>query len=132
MTAPSGGSFTFTPESARVVLHEIRPEIDEVIRLRADLTAAVQEHQEGDESTPIADIKAMEARLSEILDGFQARGVEVKGWAPLLLDFPSQLAGREVLLCWLEGEEELGWYHDLAHGFAGRRRIPDEGAGVED
>jgi hypothetical protein len=29
-----------------------------------------------------------------------------------------------VLLCWLEGEEELAWYHHVGLGFAGRRRLP--------
>lgn len=106
------------------MLAEIRPDLDEIVRLRADLTEAVHAHNQGDESPPLADIKAMEARLAELMDAVGARGVEVKGWAPLLLDFPSTLAGREVLLCWLEGETELGWYHDLAHGFAGRRRLP--------
>jgi hypothetical protein len=29
-----------------------------------------------------------------------------------------------VLLCWLEGDRSLGWYHRLDLGFAGRRRLP--------
>jgi hypothetical protein len=29
-----------------------------------------------------------------------------------------------VLLCWLESEPELAWYHRLDLGFAGRRRLP--------
>jgi hypothetical protein len=28
-----------------------------------------------------------------------------------------------VLLCWLEGERELAWYHKAEFGFAGRRLI---------
>ena len=32
--------------------------------------------------------------------------------------------GVPVLLCWLEGEAELHWYHRLDLGFAGRRRLP--------
>jgi arsenite methyltransferase len=30
-----------------------------------------------------------------------------------------------VLLCWIEGETELRWYHRLDLGFAGRRRLTD-------
>jgi hypothetical protein len=28
-----------------------------------------------------------------------------------------------VLLCWLEGEPELSWYHRLDLGFLARRRL---------
>ncbi|HEX8346789.1 MAG TPA: DUF2203 family protein [Actinoplanes sp.] len=42
----------------------------------------------------------------------------------MLVDFPADLGGVPVLLCWLEGEAELGWYHRLDLGFAGRRRLP--------
>lgn len=119
------GERTFTVDQARAILDEIRPQLDEVVDMRADLTEQVHAHQEGDESTPIADLKAMEARLSEILDGIRSQGVQVKGWAPILLDFPMLHEGRELLLCWLEGEPDLGWYHDVTHGFAGRRPITD-------
>jgi hypothetical protein len=51
--------------------------------------------------------------------------VQVKGFAPLLLDFPMRHDGRDLLLCWLEGERELAWYHDVAHGFPGRRPLSD-------
>ncbi len=37
-----------------------------------------------------------------------------------LVDFPALRDGREVYLCWLEGEHEIGYWHDLEVGFAGR------------
>lgn len=40
-----------------------------------------------------------------------------------LVDFPSLRQGREVYLCWLEGEAEIGFWHDLETGFAGRRPL---------
>jgi hypothetical protein len=42
----------------------------------------------------------------------------------LLLDFPSTLDGVPVLLCWLEGDQALEWYHRTDLGFLGRRRLP--------
>ena len=114
----------FSLEEALALLAELRPAIDDLIVLRAELTSAVGAHEAGDESVPLADLKGMEARLSELLDGFRRHGVEVKGWAPLLLDFPMAPAG-ENLLCWLEGEEGIRWYHAARHGFAGRRPLDD-------
>ena len=31
--------------------------------------------------------------------------------------------GREVYLCWLEGEEELGFWHEVEAGFPGRQAL---------
>lgn len=114
----------FTLEEARAALPDVKQVADEVIEVRAALVEQQIRRQRGDESVALADLKAGEAKLADLIDGLRSSGIQVKGWAPLLVDFPSELDGHEVLLCWLEGEEDLGWYHDPAHGFAGRRRIP--------
>jgi hypothetical protein len=44
-----------------------------------------------------------------------------------LLDFPSMRDGREVYLCWLEGEDAIEYWHELETGFAGRRPLDDGG-----
>ena len=40
-----------------------------------------------------------------------------------LVDFPSIRDDREVYLCWLEGEDAIGHWHDLEAGFAGREPL---------
>jgi hypothetical protein len=42
-----------------------------------------------------------------------------------LLDFPSLRDGREVYLCWAEGEDAIGYWHEPEAGFAGRRPLDD-------
>jgi hypothetical protein len=42
-----------------------------------------------------------------------------------LLDFPSLRDGREVYLCWQEGEDAIGFWHELETGFAGRKPLDD-------
>ncbi len=96
----------------------------EIIPLRAELAAATQGRRRGAKAN-VADLKAMEARLSDLLDQLAGRGLEVKGWAPLLLDFPAVVSGQEVLLCWLEGDRTLDWYHEPELGFAGRRPLAE-------
>lgn len=44
-----------------------------------------------------------------------------------LLDFPSLRAGREIYLCWVEGEDTIGFWHEPEAGFAGRRRLDEDG-----
>jgi hypothetical protein len=43
-----------------------------------------------------------------------------------LVDFPSLRGGREVYLCWQEGEDEIGFWHEPEAGFAGRRPLDDD------
>ena len=50
-------------------------------------------------------------------------GVQVKDLNQGLLDFPCLLDGETVLLCWKQGEKEIGWWHTTEAGFRGRRPL---------
>ena len=113
---------TFTLAEAEAMLAEAQPVIAGIIGARADLAERMQALQSGDRRA-LPEVKGLEAQLSEHLDWFVSRGVQVKGYAPLLLDWPSQQGDRLVLLCWLENEPALGWYHDAELGFLGRRPL---------
>jgi hypothetical protein len=119
---------TFTLDEARALLPELREVAADVVAVRADLMELQTALSQGESSSlgGRAEAKALEARLSELLSWFPAQGLQVRGWAPLLLDFPSYLDGEEILLCWLEGDDAITWYHRPEHGFAGRRRLPVE------
>jgi hypothetical protein len=117
---------TFTVADARALMPELLTHADALVEQRADLAELNAALQAGDPS-PLggrAELKALEARVSESIGWFEAQGLQVKGVAPLLVDFPSTLDGTPVLLCWLEGDRELGWYHRTDLGFLGRRRLP--------
>jgi hypothetical protein len=117
----------FTLARARTELTRLRPLLDELVVVRADLVelaAALTGEGVPTELGGLPERKAAEARLNELMAEVQQTGAELKGVAPLLVDFPADLDGVPVLLCWLEGEEELTWYHHVGLGFAGRRRLP--------
>ena len=42
-----------------------------------------------------------------------------------LVDFPSLRDGREVYLCWEEGEEDIRFWHEPDAGYGGRRPLED-------
>jgi hypothetical protein len=42
-----------------------------------------------------------------------------------LVDFPALRDGREIYLCWEEGEAEIAFWHDPDAGFGGRRPLDD-------
>ncbi|GIF00419.1 DUF2203 domain-containing protein [Paractinoplanes rishiriensis] len=116
----------FTVDEARAELAKLLPVLHELVEVRADmveLTAALATGEAPGPLGGLAERKAAEARLNELMTTVQETGAEFKGIAPLLVDFPAELGGVSVLLCWLEGETELGWYHRAELGFAGRRRL---------
>ena len=117
----------FTPAQARAELTRLLPVLEELVVVRADVVELAAALAPGGDPTDLGglpEMKAGEARLDELLTEVRQAGAELKGVAPLLLDFPADLAGVPVLLCWLEGESELAWYHRVDLGFAGRRRLP--------
>jgi hypothetical protein len=40
-----------------------------------------------------------------------------------LVDFPAVREGKEVYLCWEDGEDEIGYWHDVDAGFSGRQAL---------
>lgn len=115
----------FTVSEARALLPEVVERASSVVELRADLAElSYALRQSGAAASgALPEAKAAEARLAEALAWFGEQGIEMKGYAPLLLDFPADLGEGVVLLCWLEGDTELAWWHRPELGFAGRRRI---------
>jgi hypothetical protein len=110
----------FTLDEAQAELARLLPVLDEIVRLRADAAelAAGRSSLGG-----LPEFKAAQARLDELMETVQQTGAELKGLAPLLVDFPSEMDGVPVLLCWLEGDRVLAWYHRADLGFAGRRPL---------
>lgn len=117
---------TFSADEARELIPEVRKRMEAIVAARADLTELVFDLRTRGMSplggTPEA--KSCEARIDEAIGWFTRMGIELKGIAPVLIDFPSFQEGESVRLCFLEGETELRWYHRTELGFAGRRRLP--------
>jgi hypothetical protein len=65
-------------------------------------------------------------RVKDTLAEIDATGVQVKDLDIGLLDFPCQVEGRTVLLCWKLGEPGITHWHDTSEGFAGRKPIDDK------
>lgn len=63
-------------------------------------------------------------RFEDALLGLTQLGVEVKDVEQGLVDFRGAVGTTAAYLCWRDGEDDIGWWHPLDEGFAGRRRLP--------
>jgi hypothetical protein len=67
-------------------------------------------------------------RLAEEIDGYLGElaelGVLFKGFDTGLVDFPGEVEGRPVLLCWQLAEEDVKFWHEENAGFIGRQPLP--------
>ena len=63
--------------------------------------------------------------LREAMLELRDRQIVVRDLDRGLVDFPALRNGQEVYLCWEEGEQEVGFWHDLDSGFGGRRPLSD-------
>ena len=77
-------------------------------------------------------IKA-EQRAKDALAEIDSIGVQVKDIDIGLLDFPCEVEGQIILLCWKLGEKSITHWHGTQEGFAGRKPIDERIArGEED
>jgi len=66
-----------------------------------------------------------EQRARDALAEIDSIGVQVKDLNIGLLDFPCEVEGRMVLLCWKLGEKAITHWHGTEEGFAGRKPIDE-------
>ena len=66
-----------------------------------------------------------EQRAKDALAEIDSIGVQVKDLDIGLLDFPCEVEGKKVLLCWKMGEQSITHWHGTDEGFAGRKLIDE-------
>jgi hypothetical protein len=128
----------FTPEEANAALAEVRPLVERMVaersvlldaqRRQAELVARVASNGGGltpsDVAAVAAEVQQATAALVAVLEDLERLGVQVKDLDRGLVDFPCLHRGREILLCWELGEDEVAFWHGADEGFAGRKPLP--------
>jgi hypothetical protein len=66
-----------------------------------------------------------EQRAKDAIAEIDSIGVQVKDLDIGLLDFPCEVEGSIVLLCWRMGEQSITHWHSPEEGFAGRKPIDE-------
>ena len=119
----------FTREEANALLPRLQPLLVDLRKARNELTDA-EAHEALSGAAPgngggssgrqvgeaFLEVRRMLGELEEL--GIVLRDID-RG----LVDFPAILEGREVYLCWEQGEESIGFWHHLEAGFGGRQPL---------
>ncbi len=119
----------YTREEARALLPQIRAWLAKLRRLQPLL-----EDQQRDLQKPLAQGRDLGgervsrflrtlAEAQTVLREFARRQIQLQDLDRGLVDFPAIVGGREVFLCWEEGEKEVEYWHELDAGYAGREPL---------
>jgi len=128
----------FTIAEARDLLPTLRPLMDrifqilEILRGRSE-TVIRREGLAPDSPDLLQQLqvdktvaRAME-QVQELVEEINGLGCVCKGVEEGLVDFPCLLGGEAVFLCWRYGEDNVGHWHPIQDGFAGRKPLLDSG-----
>jgi hypothetical protein len=121
----------FTVAEANASLPHIKPRVAELLSIRNRMSkrgpalagvvdkAARSNGGSRAASDTVDDMQRFRALVSEI----NAFGCLLKDTSVGLIDFPAELNGRTIYLCWRYGEDTVSWWHELEAGYAGRQPI---------
>jgi hypothetical protein len=124
----------FSVDDANRTLPLVRRIVSDAVRDYWRWQEKVREYEElaanrgaGEPSDDAERLERETAQLARDIDGYVAEirdlGVQMKGFDTGLVDFPAEIDGRPVLLCWQLGEESVQYWHEEDAGFAGRQPL---------
>lgn len=115
----------FSPREANQTLPLVKRIVHDIL----DTGREIQKLEAGGASDSAARSKALKSlsrQLEEQVRELEMVGCSYRDWSfdKGLVDFPSELDGELVMLCWRSDEPEVKFYHGIYEGYAGRREIP--------
>ena len=124
----------FTVEQANRTLPLVSRIVEDIVRTYAVWQDKVREFEVLSATVradvPNASAEALQREaglLAEEIDRYIAEidglGVEFKGFDLGLVDFPGEIDGRPVYLCWRLGEPAVQFWHDRETGYESRQPL---------
>lgn len=126
----------FSRDEAEAMLPQVAPLLWQIQRLKQEHDEAQQQLAaleakgrgnghglDADVSHTRLAIQKAAAQINGLIERVRGMDIEVKDLDLGLIDFPSQIDGRVVYLCWKLGEEHISWWHELDTGYASRQPL---------
>ncbi len=133
----------YSVSEVNALLPRVREAFTQVMQLRAQLKPIYRRLEQADAAPDRSDFditlpgappevvrdraafKGMIEMLNDDLGAIAELGGNVKDLDTGLVDWRALHHGEDILLCWRFGETEIGFWHDLEAGFAGRRPVAE-------
>jgi len=134
----------FTVNEANDLLPKLRPLVEQILenirRLKSASETVIRREQLDAEAPSLVDQMRKDVEVAKLIGQVQgwveeinAHGCRCKGVEQGLIDFPCMLGAEVVYLCWQLGEPNVGFWHRIEDGFAGRKPLLDgEGSDPDD
>jgi hypothetical protein len=119
-------------DSANARLEELKPLLTALRKARDEVAAgqlrlaALQDVDDADPALLLREQEGMTLtvkRMEQAVRQIDAWGVTLRDIGTGLVDFPALVNGRPIWLCWKLGEGEIGYWHELDTGIAGRKPL---------
>ena len=128
----------FSVAEANATLPYVRRIVEDIVAEYEDWKDAIYRYEviaagntadsgESDEQIQLrGEVDEIAHRINAYINELTSVGCVFKGFEGGLVDFHSQLHGRDVYLCWQLGEPDVSHWHEIESGFAGRQPLPPE------
>ncbi len=116
----------FTPAEAKNTLPLVKKIVKDILDLSHEINALTT--MAGENAAEHPQIAEKVASLKSYFLELENLGCYYKDWGFSigLVDFPAMIDGELVFLCWRSDEEDIEYYHGIAAGYAGRKKLPPE------
>lgn len=126
----------FTVNEANELLPTLRPLVEQILenirRLKSTSETVIRKGQVDPEAPDLMEKLREDSEIAKLIgqvkgwvDEINAYGCMCKGVEQGLVDFPCMFGAEVVYLCWQIGEPNVGYWHRIEDGFAGRRPLLD-------
>jgi hypothetical protein len=136
---------TFTIEEANRTLPYVRRVVEDIVRTyerwqecvrEFEVAAAAPAHaggagESGELGAPVVpraealqrDVQGLAADIDRYEAELEQVGARMEGYDHGRVDFPGEIDGRPVYLCWRLGESSVQYWHEVHTGFDSRRPL---------
>lgn len=112
------------PKLAR--LRELRELIEDSEAYYGEGLAAAPSNDRDLYARNLQDRADLDRSIQGDIEGVLSLGCEVKDLHRGLVDFPARIGNEIAYLCWQRNENQIGWWHTLGGGFAGRKALSSQ------
>jgi hypothetical protein len=126
----------FTVNEANELLPTLRPLVEQILenirRLKAASETVIRKERLNPEAPNLMERLGEDNEIARLIGQVKGWVEEINGYGCLckgveqgLIDFPCMLGAEVVFLCWQVGESNVGYWHRIEDGFAGRKPLLD-------